>query len=215
MRFLGAPLVEAGSFGRRLGRTIAALVRRPLDMLRSYVLPGWAERTTIVLVMQTEDNHLRVRFRRALSTLGRRALVTDVGDNPIPTHVDVGHAVTRRFAEKIDGIPAGTVTEGLLGVPMTAHFIGGCDFGRSADEGVIDVDCQLHGYPGLKVVDGSIIPGNPGVNPSLTITALAEYAMSRIPAKPGARARTPIGVVATPRVGDTHRTAEPAAAKYS
>jgi cholesterol oxidase len=66
---------------------------------------------------------------------------------------------------------------------MTAHILGGCGFGRNADEGVVDLDCQVHNYPGLYVVDGSIVPANPGVNPSLTITAMAEYAMSQIPEK--------------------------------
>ena len=76
-----------------------------------------------------------------------------------------------------------TVNEGLLNIPMTAHILGGCPFGRDAQEGVVDLNCQIHNYPGLYVVDGSIVPANPGVNPSLTITALAEYAMSRMPAK--------------------------------
>jgi cholesterol oxidase len=75
---------------------------------------------------------------------------------------------------------------------MTAHILGGCPLGRSAEEGVVDETFQIHNYPGLYVVDGSIVPGNPGVNPSLTITALAEYAMSRIPPKPGAAVRPPM-----------------------
>jgi cholesterol oxidase len=66
---------------------------------------------------------------------------------------------------------------------MTAHLLGGVPFGRNREEGVIGLDCQVHGYPGLYVVDGSIVPANPGVNPSLTITALAEYAMAQIPPK--------------------------------
>ena len=75
----------------------------------------------------------------------------------------------------------GSVNEALFDIPITAHILGGCPIGASAAEGVIDADCQAHGYPGLYVVDGSIMPANPGVNPSLTITALAEYAMSRVP----------------------------------
>ncbi len=86
-------------------------------------------------------------------------------------------------AKKINGIASGTINEALLNVPMTAHILGGCPFGRNAEEGVIDLDCQAHNYPGLYIVDDSIVPANPGVNPSLTITALAEYAMSRVPAK--------------------------------
>ena len=91
--------------------------------------------------------------------------------------------MTRAFASRTGGIPMGSINEGLFDIPMTAHILGGCGFGRDANEGVLDLDCQVHGYPGLHVVDGSIMPGNPGVNPSLTITALAEYAMSHVPPK--------------------------------
>jgi cholesterol oxidase len=82
-------------------------------------------------------------------------------------------------------VPVGSISEALVDVPMTAHILGGCTFGRSADEGVIDLSCQMHNYPGLYVIDNSIIPANPGVNPSLTTTALAEYAMSCVPPKDG------------------------------
>ena len=82
--------------------------------------------------------------------------------------------------------------EGLLGIPMTAHVLGGCPVGRGADDGVVGLDGQVHEYPGLFVVDGSIVPGNPGVNPSLTIAALAEHVMSLVPPRapgPAPRAR--------------------------
>jgi cholesterol oxidase len=76
--------------------------------------------------------------------------------------------------------------------------MGGCPFGRDAQQGVVDLDCQVHNYPGLYVIDGSIIPANPGVNPSLTITAMSEYAMSRVPVKQGIKLENPIGVVIEP-----------------
>jgi cholesterol oxidase len=98
--------------------------------------------------------------------------------------IDLGHQVVNEFAEIIDGFPVGTVPEGLLDVPTTAHMLGGCLIGRDANEGVIDEDFQVHNYPGLYIIDGSVIPANPGVNPSLTITAFAEYAMSRLPKNP-------------------------------
>ena len=97
--------------------------------------------------------------------------------------------MTRRFARQTDGVPMGSVNEGLFDVPMTAHILGGCPIGPRASEGVVGADFQVHNYPGLFVIDGSIMPANPGVNPSLTITALAEYAMSRVPEKPGSTAR--------------------------
>ena len=96
---------------------------------------------------------------------------------------DTGGEVTQRFAEKVDAVAAGAINESLLNTPMTAHLLGGVPFGKNAEEGVIGLDCQVHNYPGLFVVDGSIVPANPGVNPSLTITALAEYAMAQIQPK--------------------------------
>jgi cholesterol oxidase len=182
MRFLAGPLIDTGSFGQRLFRSATDIFKRPVDFLRTHVLPGWAKRTTIMLVMQTEDNRIRLRLGRAITTLWRRGLVSQPdAESTIPTTIPIGHTVTKQFAKLTNGIPSGTVNEALLNVPMTAHILGGCPFGRDAGEGVIDLDCQIFNYPGLYVVDGSIVPANPGVNPSLTITALAEYAMSRVP----------------------------------
>jgi cholesterol oxidase len=168
------------------------MLKRPADFLRTHVLPGWAIRSTIMLVMQTEDNELHMRQGRSFWTFWKRGLVSHTHpEHPIPTHIDIGHKVTRAFAEKIDGIPAGTITESLLNIPFTAHILGGCPFGRTAEDGVVDLDAQIHNYPGLYVVDGSIVPANPGVNPSLTITALAEYVLSRVPPKDAAHTAPP------------------------
>jgi cholesterol oxidase len=141
--------------------------------------------------MQTIDNHLHMRLGRTPLTLFRRGLVSETGDaHHIPSKIEIGHQVTYRFSEKSESIPAGTMNESLFNIPMTAHILGGCPFGLDDQEGVIDLNCQIHNYPGLYVVDGSIMPANPGVNPSLTITALAEYAMSRVPKKPGGNYRS-------------------------
>jgi len=184
MRFLAGPLVDSGGRLARVAKTFVDLVRRPLEMLRAYVLPGWAQRTTILLVMQSEDNRIRVRLGRSAFTAFRRDLVSRPDDErTIPTKVDVGHRVARDFAERTGGVAMGSINEGLLGIPMTAHILGGCPMGRDAASGVVGLDAQVHGYAGLRVVDGSIMPGNPGVNPSLTIAALAEHAMSLVPPK--------------------------------
>ena len=184
MRFLGSPLIEDGGFVARLLKSAAEILIHPIDFLKTHILPGWARRTTILLVMQTEDNDIRLRLGRHLLTLFRRDLVSELDpEKPIPIRIKAGHNATRRFAAKTNGIAAGSVNEGLFNIPMTAHILGGCPFGRDAQEGVIDLSCQAHNYPGLYIVDGSIVPANPGVNPSLTITALAEYAMSRMSSK--------------------------------
>mgnify|MGYP001079163451 FL=1 len=183
MRMLAGPLVAyKGGFGQRLVRILGQIISRPVDFYRLQIQPGWAERSTILLVMQTEDNHIRMRLGRSGWTLFKRGLVSQPDDeNSIPTHLEIGHKVTRSFSDHTGGTPSGSINEGLFNMPITAHILGGCPMGIDDQEGVVGVDCQVHNYPGLYVVDGSIMPANPGINPSLTITALAEYAMSCIP----------------------------------
>jgi cholesterol oxidase len=185
MRFLGVPLVDTkGGVFKRMVLTFWAFLQHPIETLHTHILPGWARRGTILLIMQTLDNRMRLKLGRSSYTFFRRGLVAEPDqEHTIPSRVEIGHEVTQAFAQKTGGIPQGSLGENLLNLPTTAHILGGCPFGRDAEEGVIDMNCQLHDYPGLYVVDGSIVPANPGVNPSLTITALAEYAMSRIPVK--------------------------------
>ena len=81
-----------------------------------------------------------------------------------------------------------------MGTPLTAHFLGGCPIGDSARTGVIDPYHRLYGHPGISVVDGAPpSPQNLGVNPSLTITAQAERAMSFWPNKGEPDPRPPLG----------------------
>jgi cholesterol oxidase len=198
IRLLAAPLIEAGD--RSVCTRILLALRETLFRSRDAVyaiFANWARSTTILLVMQTEDNLLQLRLGHNPLTFFRRGLIaTQDPDHPIQAEIPIGHQVTRAFAEKIDGIPAGTFSETVLGIPSTAHILGGVPFGRDADEGVIGLNCEVHGYPGLYVVDGSIMPANPGINPSLTITALAEYAMSQIPSKE-TRSETPTALRST------------------
>ena len=184
MRFLAGPMITSGNFLVRLGKSVLDVLSRPMDFLRTHVLPGWAERATILLVMQSVDTNLRVRLGRGALTLWRRGLVTqNVASGGSVASPEIGHRVAADFARRVDGIALGSWNESLFGVPMTAHILGGCPFGATADDGVVDTECRVHGYPGMYVIDGSVLPGNPGVNPSLTITAMAEHAMSRIPGK--------------------------------
>ena len=185
MRVLTGPLYEGK---RSLVNRLWMLLSWPLRETRNFwdvkLRPGLSRRATILLVMQTEDSRLHLRLGRSLLTLFRRKTVAEPEqDKPIQTEIYTGHEVVRRFAAKINGLPIGNVAEGLLGVPATAHILGGCGIGATADDGVIDVRCEAFGHPGLYIIDGSIVPANIGVNPSLTITALAEFAMSQMPAK--------------------------------
>ncbi len=191
-RLLGAPMIDDGGRGLpRLGRIAGEIARHPLRFLASKLEPGWGGRTVGLLVMQTEENRLTLKSGRDLFTLFQRGLVSERDrTRPIPAEIPVGHKVTRAVASQIGGVALGNVMEGLLGAPITAHPLGGCPMGTSADDGVVDAECRVFNYPGLYVVDGSIVPANPGMNPSLTITALAEFAMSRIPPLNGGHGHT-------------------------
>jgi cholesterol oxidase len=187
IRMISMPLIKPDPrFIKRLFSLLGKFIRHPMLFLRTYILPGWAEKTTILLGMQTEDNRLRMRLGRSWLTFFRRGLVSQSAEeHPVPTRIEMGHSVAEQFCRQINGDAAGSFVEVLFDVPITAHILGGVSFGRNDQEGVVGLDCQVHNYPGLYVVDGSIMPANPGVNPSLTITALAEYAMSMIPPKEG------------------------------
>ena len=182
MRYLAAPLIDTDvSVPVRILRFVAWAITHPFDFARALILPGWAHNVTIILVMQRADNRMRFAIGRSLFTLFRRGMVAQpVPGYEIPAQVEGTHELTREFARRTDGIPLGSLGENLLGLPTTAHILGGAPIGTDASSGVVSDRFEVHNYPGLYIVDGSIMPANPGVNPSLTISALAEYAMSRI-----------------------------------
>lgn len=151
----------------------------PKGAVQLYRIRGWSERSIIALVMQTLDNSVTVTGARGV--LGRFKLDTRPGEGePSPTWIPVANKAARLLAKKIRGVPAGNMGE-VIGAPMTAHFVGGCVIGDSPDSGVVDPYHRAYGHPGLHIVDGSTISANLGVNPSLTITAQAERAMSMWP----------------------------------
>jgi len=182
IRNLGAPLVDGSRVPNRVLRTLWEVVRHPVDFLYSRFFSRWARYTTILLMMQPVEELLRMRLGRNLFTLFRIGLMfrPEQGQQ-LPKSPAISNTITRQFASKVNGIPESTFMDSLFNYPVTAHLMGGVPFGRDESEGVIDLAFQVHNYPGLYVVDGSVMPGNPGLNPSLTITALAEYAMSQIP----------------------------------
>jgi cholesterol oxidase len=185
MRFLAAPLIDTDvSVPLRILRFLGWAITHPLDYARAFFLPGWAHNVTILIIMQHSDNRMRFRLGRSIYTLFRRRMVTELEPGfEIHAQVKGSHELTREFAKRIDGIALGSIGENLLNLPTTAHILGGVPLGKDASEGVVNGDFEVHNYPGLYIVDGSIMPANPGVNPSLTITALAEYALSKIPPK--------------------------------
>ncbi|NNH70679.1 GMC family oxidoreductase [Nocardia uniformis] len=166
------------------------LGRNRRDLATMHNPRHWSERMIGLLVMQSVDNSITTYTRRGL--FGRHMTTKQGEGEPNPTWIPTGHEVARRVAGKIDGIPTGGSTA-LVNIPMTGHFIGGCVIGDSPDTGVVDAYHRLYGHPGLHIIDGSTISANLGVNPSLTITAQAERAVSLWPNKGETDLRPEVG----------------------
>ncbi|MGW2199583.1 GMC oxidoreductase, partial [Streptosporangium sp. NPDC001682] len=174
MGLLRTLLIDGGGAPRWL-KFLGEALRRPHLVPRLFDHRRWSERTIIALVMQAKDNSITLSMRRGL--FGRRLRSGRGHGEPNPTWLPAGHEFVRHAAEEIGGMPGGTWLD-LFDIPATAHFLGGCAIGAGPETGVIDPYHRVHGHPGLHVVDGSAVSANPGVNPSLTITAQAERAMA-------------------------------------
>jgi cholesterol oxidase len=185
MGFLGTVLTDGGSKLMRPLRWLGQGLRHPLDWARGAFPWKWARRSTILLVMQSLDNSLRLVRERPLYWPFKKRLTSrqEPGEAPIPTFIPVANDAARFIAERTGGYPSSAINEVVLDVPTTAHILGGAAMASSPERGVIDRFNRVYGYENLRVIDGSMIPSNLGVNPSLTITALAEHAMSAIPSR--------------------------------
>ena len=165
------PKGQAPNIFRLLWVTLKNLPKLP----NFYNLRSWPERTLILLVMQSRDN--------SLTTFWKRRLTSRQGHGEKnPAWVPMGHTVARQIATDVNGTPGAVVGE-PFGIPLTAHFLGGAVIGSNPSEGVVDGYLRAFGQPGLHIVDGSALSANPGVNPSLSIAALAEWAMAHWPNK--------------------------------
>lgn len=162
----------------RYANMLIGFLKSPLDYLKIYFKNSWSKKTVVLLFMQTLDSTL---------TFGRNwfgGLSPRVGSGTKPTpYIQESEKLTKDYARKVNGKPSSFVGEALFGIPATAHILGGAVMSNSPKSGVIDQDNKVFGYENMYVVDGSMISANPGVNPSLSITAIAERAMSRIPNK--------------------------------
>ncbi|MDQ4212719.1 GMC family oxidoreductase [Microbacterium capsulatum] len=169
------------SLPRRLATVLGRAVRSPIRQARLGSLHRWSERGIIALVMQNADNSLTLSLR---NRFGRQVLTSRQGHGePNPSHLPQAHRAAEAIAARLTaetGVPAdarGSWPE-VFGIPLTAHFLGGAVISGDPARGVVDPFQRVWGHPGLHVVDGAAVPANPGVNPSLTITALAERALS-------------------------------------
>ncbi|MEY3903164.1 MAG: hypothetical protein RL189_2470 [Pseudomonadota bacterium] len=185
MRLLATPLISDPSELRRSAKFVWRILTRPIEFLQFTFNPRWAETSVIFLVMQDLDNRIRVRFGRSPFTFFRSGLVSERedGSDKVPSEIPAANEFTEWFADRVGGKAQCAVTQVTVNIPTTAHILGGCPMGQSPSEGVIDSQQRLFGYQGVWVCDGSAVPANLGVNPSLTITAMTERAMTFIPAK--------------------------------
>lgn len=180
-RWLTAPHVSGGTALLRMANLVRTIVTRPVAFSRAMLANRYAQRATVLLYMRSLEGHFKMRLGRSLWTGFQRGLRTEPGQGPLPTN-DIPEAteLAKRYCEEVDGFAICLFSETLLGIPSTAHILGGCCIGANAEEGVIDTSHQVFGYPGLYVVDGSAMSANPGVNPALTITAMAERALAQV-----------------------------------
>lgn len=179
---MGALTILQVPYGaHRVRRWLLEIVKHPALAARSLSNRRWSERTIIGLVMQSLDNSLTT-YRKP-GGVGKGLLTARQGHGaPNPTQIEAATKAATLLAEEINGFAGSNVGE-LMGTPLTAHFLGGCPIGADAESGVIDPYHRLFGHPGISVVDGAAVSANLGVNPSLTITAQAERAMSFWPNK--------------------------------
>ena len=190
--FLAKPITDGGPGVPRPLRFVATCVAHPLDFARSLIPIGWARKTILLLVMQVSDNHLQLVRRRSRVRPWRKVLTSapsESREKRNQSYIPIANEMARKVARKIGGWPASSINEVLFDIPTTAHILGGAPIGSDPETAVCDAENRVFGQPGLYVVDGAAIPVNLGVNPSLTITALAEHALSKVPAKGEAYSR--------------------------
>jgi cholesterol oxidase len=169
----------AARIGLWLKNLVVSLVRHPWRTLRLLLPFGWARECIILLCMQALEGHIDMAWKRPWFWPFRKFLVSQ--GTKIPTFIPAANAFAEKFAAMCGGTAMSMLPEILFNVPGTAHCLGGCTIGRSRDDGVVDAQHRVFGYKNMYVCDGSVVAANLGVNPSLTITALAERAMSFVP----------------------------------
>ncbi|MCD4720671.1 MAG: GMC family oxidoreductase [Desulfobacula sp.] len=174
--------------GGKMPRFISFLgniAKHPLRFIRLLWPLGKAASMSVLLVMQTDKNYLKLKYKPRWWRFGGKAINSEIpkGFERSPSFIPVANETARRLAKKMDGIPLSSFPEVVLNTSTTAHILGGCCMGDSAEDGVVSNKGELFNYPNLYVADGSVVSANLGVNPSLTITALSEHIMSQIPKK--------------------------------
>ena len=183
--FFGLSARGAQTSLHRSWNLFVSTVSHPLNFLKTVFDFRWSSNMVILLVMQTVDNAMRMVWKNSLT--GGKIKIDNSGQKKVPAYIPVGQKVMENYAQKINGIAQNILLEVFFNRPTTAHILGGCPMSDSPETGIVDSNFKVHGYPDFYITDGSVIQGNIGVNPSLTITAIAEYAMSNIRVKDGSQ----------------------------
>jgi cholesterol oxidase len=181
--FFGLSAENGGSIAGRSWKLLKKTVTHPVHFIKTVFNFKWSTNMVILLTMQTIDNAMRMKWKETI--FGGKMKIVNRGQKKVPSYIPVGQEVMERYARKVNGIAQNILLEVLFDRPTTAHILGGCPMSESVESGVVDSKLKVHGYPDFYITDGSVIQGNIGVNPSLTITAMAEYAMSMIARKNG------------------------------
>lgn len=177
-KLLHLPYAYGANFFARMGRFLGNVLRAPFKYFKIYFINSWSKKNTVILFMQTLDSTLKFK----LNALGKMTSRLSTGKKPSP-YIPESKVITDHFSKVANAKPSSLGAETITGIPTTAHILGGAVMGEDATKGVIDQTNHVFGYKNLMVVDGSMISANPGVNPSLSITAIAERAMSLIKPK--------------------------------
>lgn len=172
----------------RVAKMIGHILSRPLDFFRSFFNFKVAQTSIIFLIMQSLPNSMKMKLKRGW--FGDSLGFDNKSGLKVPSYIPIGQDALYRYAEKVKGVPHNAFSEVIFGLASTAHILGGCPMGKTKEDGVVDENFKVHGYDNFYVLDGSIMPCNLGVNPSLTITTLSEYAMDKIQAKEGSKSKT-------------------------
>lgn len=174
MRYYMGPLVDGANPALRAIKTLFVMLMSPVLLAQNAFIKEWEKRITVFTVMQDLDNHIQIGWQRRWWSPFKTLRSKSNPGNEAPSYLPIANQVAREFAKVSGGKPMNMVSESIGGMSTTAHILSGCPMGHSQQDGVIDINHQVHGYPGLFVVDGSSVPANIGVNPSLTITAMGE-----------------------------------------
>ncbi len=191
LRLSVGPLTDGHDAAKRARQTLKAIATHPVKHLKVVFAKDFEARYTALSVMQSGEGVLGLTYRRSPARPWKRVLRSERGEGPAtPSYIPVANEATRAFAQISGGTPLNMTVESIAGRSFTAHILGGAVMGDDARAGVVDANHEVHGHPGLYVADASVIPADVGVNPSLTITAMAERFATTMGSPDQARART-------------------------